>query len=84
VESERAVNTRRACHRDLVSIGEQVRRDMPPVAPEQRTSGPPLARLHRYLERLADSEFYGKVVVSFQHGKVHDIKVEQTKKLEEL
>ena len=48
---------------------------MPPVA-EQRTSQP--------LERLAASEFYGKITVSFQHGKVHDIKVEQTKKLDEL
>jgi hypothetical protein len=57
---------------------------MPPVETQQRTSGPPLDRLHRYLERLAGSEFYGKVIVSFQHGKVHDIKVEQTKKLEEL
>jgi hypothetical protein len=57
---------------------------MPPVATEQRASGPPLERLHRYLERLAGSEFYGKVIVSFQNGKVHDIKVEQTKKLDEL
>jgi len=57
---------------------------MPSLATEQRASGPPLERLHRYLERLAGSEFYGKVVVSFQNGKVHDIKVEQTKKLEEL
>jgi hypothetical protein len=57
---------------------------MPPQATEQRVSGPALERLHRYLERLAGSEFYGKVVVSFQNGKVHDIKVEQTKKLEEL
>lgn len=56
---------------------------MPSVALTTATS-PPLDRLHRYLERLADSEFYGKVTVSFQHGKVHDIKVEQTKKLHEL
>ena len=52
-----------------------------------RASSPhdrPLDRLHRYLDRLAGSEFYGKVVVSFQHGRVSDIKVEQTKKLEEL
>jgi hypothetical protein len=52
-----------------------------------RASGPhdrPLDRLYRYLDRLAGSEFYGKVVVSFQHGRVSDIKVEQTKKLEEL
>jgi hypothetical protein len=53
----------------------------------QRTSGSPvrpLDRLYRYIDRLAGSEFYGKVVVSFQHGRVSDIKVEQTKKLEEL
>ena len=48
------------------------------------TDPPPLHRLHRYLERLAGSAFYGKVIVSFQHGKVQDIRVEQTKKLDEL
>lgn len=57
---------------------------MPSVTIDQHPSERRLERLHRYLERLAGSEFYGKVVVSFQHGKVHDIKVEQTKKLEEL
>jgi hypothetical protein len=57
---------------------------MPSVVTDQRTSGPSLEPLHRYLERLAGSAFYGKVIVSFQHGKVHDIKVEQTKKLDEL
>jgi hypothetical protein len=54
------------------------------MATEQAFNRPPLDRLHRYLERLAVSEFYGKVVVSFQNGKVHDIRIEQTKKLEEL
>jgi hypothetical protein len=57
---------------------------MLPVATEHRARTPPLDRLYRYLERLAGSEFYGKVVVSFQNGKVNDIKVEQTKKLDEL
>ena len=59
---------------------------MPSVACHDvhRASGQPLDRLARYLERLAGSEFYGKVTVSFQHGRVSDIKVEQTKKLEEL
>ena len=73
-----------AWHRDLLSIRIEEVQHMPGVVTDQRTSGPPLDRLHRYLERLADSAFYGKVIVSFQHGKVHDIKVEQTKKLEEL
>jgi len=57
---------------------------VPSTASELRAAGSPIERLHRYLERLAVSDFYGKVVVSFQNGKVHDIKVEQTKKLEEL
>jgi hypothetical protein len=57
---------------------------MPPVALANEHRASTLDRLYRYLERLAGSEFYGKVVVSFQNGKVNDIKVEQTKKLEEL
>jgi hypothetical protein len=44
----------------------------------------PIDRLSRYLEKLASSDFYGKVIVSFQHGKVCDVKIEQTKKLDEL
>jgi hypothetical protein len=44
----------------------------------------PIERLLRYLDRLASSSFFGKVTVSFQSGKVCDVKVEQTKKLDEL
>lgn len=57
---------------------------MPRSSNEQRTSGHPLEPLHRYLDRLTSSEFYGKVIVSFHNGKVQDVRVEQTKKLEEL
>jgi hypothetical protein len=56
----------------------------PPGSRSGSPPGSPIERLHRYLERLSVSEFYGKVVVSFHNGKVHDIKVEETKKLEEL
>jgi hypothetical protein len=55
-----------------------------PVATGANTGGSPLERLHRYLDRLADTGFFGKVVVSFQNGKVHQIITEQTQKLEEL
>lgn len=41
-------------------------------------------RLHRFLDKLGGSGFFGKVTVSFQNGKVHDIKIEQTRKLEDL
>jgi hypothetical protein len=47
---------------------------------DQRTTD----RLHRFLEKLASGAFYGKVTVSFQNGKVTDVKIEQTKKLEDL
>jgi hypothetical protein len=43
-----------------------------------------LARLTRYLERLAASGFFGKVTVSFQNGRACDVKIEQTHKLDEL
>jgi hypothetical protein len=61
---------------------------MPPTltgtAIDSRATPRPLERLHRFLDRMVDSQFFGKVVVSFQNGKVCDIKVEQTKKLDEL
>jgi hypothetical protein len=57
---------------------------MPRPSNEPRASGHPLEPLHRYLDGLTGSQFYGKVIVSFQNGKVQDIKVEQTKKLDEL
>jgi hypothetical protein len=67
---------------------------MSPHGADQRTTDPrtntsdparaPIERLSRFLERLAGNAFFGKVVVSFQNGKVADIKIEQTKKLEEL
>ena len=41
---------------------------MPPVALANERRASPLDRLYRYLERLAGSEFYGKVVVSFQNA----------------
>lgn len=44
----------------------------------------PIERLLRYLEKLASSAFFGKVTVSFQNGRVCEVKIEQTKKLDEL
>jgi hypothetical protein len=44
----------------------------------------PLVRLNRFFERLSKSGFYGKVVVSMQHGNLCDVKIEQTRKIEEL
>jgi len=41
-------------------------------------------RLLRFLEKLCAGSFFGKVVVSFQNGKITDVRTEQTNKLEEL
>jgi hypothetical protein len=41
-------------------------------------------RIVRFLGRLCAEEFFGKVVVSFQHGKIVDVRTEQTRKLDEL
>ncbi|HVK74187.1 MAG TPA: hypothetical protein VM734_12745 [Kofleriaceae bacterium] len=50
------------------------------------TDRPPhkIDRLLRYLEKLSNDGFFGKVVVSFQHGKVCDVKIEQSKRMEDL
>lgn len=50
-------------------------------APHERR---PIVQLYRYLDRLSDQGFFGKVVVSFQNGQVHDVRIEQTMKLDEL
>jgi len=44
----------------------------------------PIGKLIRYLERQSAAGFFGKVTVSFQAGKVTDIRTEQTRKLDEL
>ena len=41
-------------------------------------------KLLRFLERKAAGGFYGKVVVGFQNGKVCDVRIEETRKLDEL
>jgi hypothetical protein len=41
-------------------------------------------RLLRFLGKLSSGSFFGKVVVAFQNGKVTDVRIEQTKKLDEL
>ena len=41
-------------------------------------------RLTRFLEKLSAGQFFGKVVLSFQNGKAVDVRIEQTKKLDEL
>ena len=44
----------------------------------------PLERLYRFLDKLVRHGFFGRVTLSFQNGRLCDIKIEQTKKLDEL
>ena len=44
----------------------------------------PLERLYRFLDKLVKSNFFGKITLTFQNGMLHSIKIEQTKKLDEL
>jgi hypothetical protein len=60
-------------HESMARPGDS--RDVPPTS---------IDRLLRYLEKLSSGRFFGKVVVSFQNGKVCDVKIEETKKLDEL
>jgi hypothetical protein len=41
-------------------------------------------KIARFAERLRESGFYGKVVISYQNGQITDIKTEQTRKLDDL
>jgi hypothetical protein len=44
----------------------------------------PLERLYRFFDKISSSGFFGKVVVTFQHGRVCTVQIEQSKKLDEL
>ena len=57
-----------------------------PRATDRRNTGHPALdpRLARFFEKLSTGQFFGKVVVSFQNGKAVDVRIEQTKKLDEL
>jgi hypothetical protein len=44
----------------------------------------PLERLYRFLDKLVHSGFFGRITLTFQNGRLCDIKIEQTKKLDEL
>lgn len=54
------------------------------IRPKEVKLPQPTDKLTKYLETLSESGFFGKVTVSFQNGKVCDVRIEQTKKLDEL
>lgn len=43
-----------------------------------------LAKIGRFLQRLQDASFFGRVTISFQNGKVTTVGTEQSLKLDEL
>ena len=57
---------------------------MPTAHSDEVTRGSPIERLLRFLDKSARGAFFGKVTITFQNGRVCDVKIEQTKKLDEL
>ena len=43
-----------------------------------------VARLIKFLEGLVAQRFFGRVTICFQNGKMGEVKVEQTRKFEDL
>lgn len=43
-----------------------------------------LARIGRFLSRLQDSGYFGKVTISLQNGKMVELRTEQVLKVDEL
>lgn len=43
-----------------------------------------LEKLFKLIREMIEKKFFGRVTISFQSGKICNIKIEQDKKLEEL
>ena len=55
-----------------------------PVSPRDERVRSPIERLLRFFDKCAASGFFGKVEVTFQSGRVCEVRIQQTKKLDEL
>lgn len=44
----------------------------------------PIAKILKLLRSCIEGRFFGTLTISFQSGKVGNVKIEQTKKIEEL
>ena len=51
---------------------------------QQRSPADATERVSRFLARLERERFFGKVVLTLQNGKVGDVRIEQTRKINEL
>jgi hypothetical protein len=59
-------------------------RSMNGAQPSTQQRYNPHERFHRFFDRIAANGFYGKISVSLQNGRITDVRVEQTRKLDEL
>lgn len=60
-----------------------------PVAPRDTIppdTGEPvdIVRVARFLRRLSEAHYFGKVTLSFQSGKITDLRAEQVMKIDDL
>ena len=56
----------------------------PKKATEEAQAREAIERLFQFMSECAENGFFGKVTVSFQNGKVADVKVERNFKVREL
>ncbi len=61
-----------------------VRRPEPTQEELETRRAADLARIGRFIGRLQDQAFFGKVTVSFQNGKLTELRTEQVVKVDEL
>lgn len=54
----------------------------PPTSSAEKKSD--VERVEAFLRRLVESRYFGKVTLSFQSGRVTDIRIEQAMKVDDL
>lgn len=67
----------------VVVLGENTSAPKPTPAAEDRIALD-LAKAGRFLRRLAESGYFGKVTFTMQNGRFVDVKTEQTMKMTEI
>ena len=55
-----------------------------PAPPRDERVGSSIEKLLRFFDKCAATGFFGKVEVTFQNGRVCEVRIQQTKKLDEL
>lgn len=71
---------------NVIDEGAGMRQPRRAESPSARVTQSPskIERLSRFLEKCSSQNYYGKVEVIFQNGRICDVRVEQNLKLDEI